>query len=394
MYMENKEIINKFCTERHLKELTRKSYESAINKYSNFHQKTMHELIIEAEQEEQQNIKWKYSTLRDRLINFRNYLLEEELLHNTVKGYLSRVQTFYENFEIEIGKLPPVSQKNMNKPDAISFNDLPDKELIKLVLKVVSPVMRAIILFMTSSGCAKRETLNLTVESFLKATSEYHNNSDDIYSAIDILKNRDDVVPSWRLKRQKTNKFYTTFSSPESTSEIINYLISEERPLKLDSPLFKITPTYFNNYFTKINNDYFNLGKAGTYNRFRSHMLRKFHASQLYNDGMSMDEIDELQGRGKDPTRTSYFLENPLRLREKYIEHLDAVTINLDVNNLDIKSTEYIQMETELEEKKLEVSELKNSYDAQISSILERMEKLESNTQTSNSDLIKLKRKI
>ena len=51
-------------------------------------------------------------------------------------------------------------------------------------------------------------------------------------------------------------------------------------------------------------------------------MLRKFHASQLYNDGLSMDEIDELQGRGKDQTRTSYFMEDPLRLREKYIEHM------------------------------------------------------------------------
>ena len=51
-------------------------------------------------------------------------------------------------------------------------------------------------------------------------------------------------------------------------------------------------------------------------------MLRKYHASQLYNHGMSMDEIDELQGRGKDQTRTSYFMEDPSRLREKYIEHM------------------------------------------------------------------------
>ena len=62
---------------------------------------------------------------------------------------------------------------------------------------------------------------------------------------------------------------------------------------------------------------------------------------------MSMDEIDELQGRGKDPTRTSYFLEDPLHLREKYIQHMNAITINLDVNNLDIKSPEFVKLETE-----------------------------------------------
>ena len=66
---------------------------------------------------------------------------------------------------------------------------------------------------------------------------------------------------------------------------------------------------------------------------------------------MSMDEIDELQGRGKDPTRTSYFLEDPLHLREKYIQHMNAITINLDVNNLDIKSPEFVKLETENREK-------------------------------------------
>ena len=102
-------------------------------------------------------------------------------------------------------------------------------------------------------------------------------------------------------------------------------------------------------------------------------MLRKYHASQLYNHGMSMDEIDELQGRGKDQTRTSYFMEDPSRLREKYIEHMNAVTINLDVNNLDIKSPEFIQLETENQEK----SEKIENYENLIVNIDERLQSLE-----------------
>lgn len=35
--------------------------------------------------------------------------------------------------------------------------------------------MKAIILFMSSSGCARRETLNLTVMDYMNATKEYHN---------------------------------------------------------------------------------------------------------------------------------------------------------------------------------------------------------------------------
>ena len=136
-------------------------------------------------------------------------------------------------------------------------------------------------------------------------------------------------------------------------------MIVDERVLTNSTPLFDISSTHFNNTFGKINNK-LNLGKAGSYNRFRSHMLRKFHASQLYNDGMSMDEIDELQGRGKDQTRTSYFMENPLRLREKYIEHMGAITINLDVEKLSVKSPEFMKMENENKRLNEELDSLKS----------------------------------
>ena len=80
-------------------------------------------------------------------------------------------------------------------------------------------------------------------------------------------------------------------------------------------------------------------------------MLRKFHASQLYNDGLSLDEVDALQGRRKDTTHTAYFMEDPKKLKEKYIEHLDCLTINMDVTNIDIKSQEYLELEQKYQEK-------------------------------------------
>lgn len=45
-------------------------------------------------------------------------------------------------------------------------------------------------------------------------------------------------------------------------------------------------------------------------------------------------------------------MENPLRLREKYIDHMSAVTINLDVEKLTVKSPEFIHMEMENREYK------------------------------------------
>lgn len=383
MYKEDEQIVTNFCKERNLSKSSTKGYLTGIGLYTEFQGQSFKKLIEEAENEEKQGIAWKHTKLRERLIDYRIHLLEKGHLANTIKGYVSRVQTMYvEGFDIDIGRLPKISQKNIKKSTPISFYDLPDLDIITEALKISTPVMRTAIIFMTSSGCAKRETLNLTIKDFLEATKEYHN-SNDIYNALSILREKDDVVPTWRLKRQKTNKYYTTFSSPESTSEIVYYLLGEERELKLDSQLFKITATHFNNSFTKINNQ-LGLGKRGTYNRFRSHMLRKYHASQLYNHGMSMDEIDELQGRGKDQTRTSYFMEDPLRLREKYIEHMNAVTINLDVNNLDIKSPEFIKLETENQEK----SEKIENYENLIANIDERLQSLEkrSNSEIRNYD--------
>lgn len=353
------QLVKAYCDERGLKAITLKSYTTAIGLYCQFHKKPFYKLLAEAEKEEREDVRWKYSKLRARLLAFRNHLLEKGHLATTVKNYVSRVMTIYEEgYDVEIGKMPKLNQKNVKRAVPISYNDLPDKELIRHILKMVNPLMKAIILFMTSSGCAKRETLNITIQDFIDATYDYHH-KDNIDDVIRVLHDMDNVVPSWRLRRQKTNKYYSTFSSPESTMEIIHYLIVDERELTNSTPLFDISSTHFNNTFGKINNK-LNLGKAGSYNRFRSHMLRKFHASQLYNDGMSMDEIDELQGRGKDQTRTSYFMENPLRLREKYIEHMGAVTINLDVEKLSVKSPEFMRMEDENKRLNEELDSLKS----------------------------------
>lgn len=379
MNKKDEEIILNFCKERHLKKSSTNAYLTAAKMYCKINNETFENLIHEAEIEEQNNIPWKTSKLKKRLLNFRNVLMEQ-YLSNTVRGYTSRIYTlYYEGFDIEIGKLPKINTRNVLKPRPISFQDLPDEKLLKQVVGMVNPLMKAIILFMSSSGCARRETINISIRDFIDATKEYHNQT-DIYKVMNILKNREDVVPSWHLKRQKTNKYYSTFSSPESTTAILQYLFSEERELTMDSKLFDISPQYLITNFEIINNQ-LGLGKAGSYNRFRSHMLRKFHASQLYNDGLSMDEIDELQGRGKDQTRTSYFLEDPNRLREKYIEHMNAVTINLDVNNLDIKSPEYIKLETENIEKEKQIQkyeEEKKKQDETMNWFIENKDLLES----------------
>ena len=227
--------------------------------------------------------------------------------------------------------------------------------------------MRAIILFMSSSGCAMAETLNLRIDDFIEATRPYHNKT-DIYTVLNTLKDRDDIIPTFKLRRQKNNKFYYTFCTPEATTEIINYLLTRKKTLTGNDKLFKIHEVWLFNKFKEIN-DTLNLGKVGEHRRFRSHMLRKWHASSLLNAGMNKDDVNNLQGKTRNTTDQAYFYDDPKKLQEKYIKYMNAVTIYLDVNKLDLKSPEFIQLEEENKELRDKQDKLKD--------ILERLERLE-----------------
>jgi integrase len=221
--------------------------------------------------------------------------------------------------------------------------------------------MKPLILFMASSGCAKAETLNLTIQDYINATREYHN-TNNIYQVIDTLNQIEDVIPTWEILRVKTNKYYTTYSSPESVHAINNYLVSRKDPLTPDKKLFKIGNTTFTLNFEEIN-DELGLGYIGKYRRFRSHMIRKFHASALYNDGMALDKVNDLQGKTKNRTDSVYFMTNPEDLKYEYVEHLPVLTMSKDVEKVTVKSPEFHRLENELREKTDAVESMSNRMD-------------------------------
>lgn len=365
----DKELLNDFTTTRNLKPTTIESYTIFIKNYTTQQQKSMVELIKEAEKEEEQGIRWKHRTLKRRLLNFRKYLMDN-YYYNTVSNTFTPVLVVYKYFEIEIHDLPRIDKKSYNNPKPISFKDLPDKEVIREAINICTSTMKAIILFMSSSGCARRETLNLTVMDYMNATKEYHN-TDNIMEMIDVLNNIDNVVPTFNILRQKTQKYYITYCSPEAVTAINHHLLSRQN-LTPESRLFKIHEDYLNQQFIKINNE-LGLGKAGSYNRFRSHMLRKFHASTLYNDGMSLDKVNDLQGKSKNSTDEVYFMTNPADLKQEYIQHLPALSINTEVEKITVKSPEFLKLETENREKDEKIKD----YEKLIYDIDERLRNIE-----------------
>lgn len=354
MSMEDEELLLQFVHERKLSKESYRLYKIVIESYTEFHETPFYELLEEADQEEEQRIRMKNRKIKKRLTEYRNYLIDH-YTKNTVLSYFSKIKTLYSWYELELPKISNKT-KQIKQYEPIYYRDLPDKEIIKEALKISNSVMKAIILFMSSSGCARKETLNLTIEDFIEATTHYHNSS-NIYEILDKLKKQNDIVPTWKIRRQKTNKYYYTFCSYEATEAIVNYLYTRTDELTNESKLFKISANYFITNFIEINNN-LRLGQVGPYNRFRSHMLRKFHASNLLRGefALSIDDIDSLQGRSKNIVHESYFFEDPNELREKYIKNIHQLLINYEVVSVD--SHEVIELKNENEQLKAEREEL------------------------------------
>ena len=311
--MMSEELLKRFCSNRNIKYSTLKSYRSAIAKYEFFHDMDMGSLMDEAIVEEDEGISHKNRKIKGRLLDFRSFLLDSGLAISTVRTYFSRIKTFYRHFEIE---LPYLNDIKFDEEYLSSYYDLPTRGDIRKVCSISSNAFRALVLFISSSGCAKAETLSLTVGDFVKASDDYHDGG-SIDDVLNCLIGRRDIVPAFYLKRIKTNKFYYAFCSPEASHHIVKYLISR-KGLSLDDRLFDFTDSSLIYSFKKVN-DKLNMGFVGRYRFFRSHALRKFHASNI---GLSADIVD-----GKSRVREAYMKTNPIKLKEIYMGAMHNVMV-------------------------------------------------------------------
>ena len=316
--MMSEELLKRFCSNRNIKYSTLKSYRSAIAKYEFFHDMDMGSLMDEAIVEEDEGISLKNRKIKGRLLDFRSFLLDSGLSISTVRTYFSRIKTFYRHFEIE---LPYLNDIKFDEEYLSSYFDLPTRGDIRKVCSISSNAFRALVLFISSSGCAKAETLSLTVGDFVKASDDYHDGG-SIDDVLNCLIGRRDVVPAFYLKRIKTNKFYYAFCSPEASHHIVKYLISR-KGLSLDDRLFDFTDSSLIYSFKKLN-DKLDMGFVGSYRFFRDHSLRKFHASNI---GLGVDLVDEIHGRSKTRVHEAYIKTNPKRLKEIYMGAMHNVMI-------------------------------------------------------------------
>ena len=353
-------ILEQFFNERNSSHSTQITYTRSCKYYEKLTGHTIQECLDIADDEEYNNLRWKNTQTRKWILAYREWLYKEYNV-STAQLYLTAILTVYRHFEITIPALPYFSKKGLKHSTPINYNDLPDRELLKEVIQGVSPLVRSLILFMSSSGISRIDVLNLKISDYLEATSDYHN-ADSVKKAIKEMRDTD-IIPTFHLTRQKTGQDYFTFCSHEAVKSINAYLLTRTEILTPDKPLFKLHERYINMIFERLNGE-FQLGKQPNgYNRLTPHMLRKYHASQLAESGMSTDHINLLQGRKVQGIAHEHYIRiKPEALKEEYIEALPYLVIE-DVN----------KYKTELQSVKEENNELQK----QLNDFNDRLDKLE-----------------
>ena len=333
--LKSQKMLDKMMKERNVRDSTAKGYISTIKMYTEFNQMQLYELIDEALKEQDAHIPLRESKLKQRLLDYRNYLMNiPDMSSKTVKTYFSKMLTVYRHFECEIPIIPMAQYKHEY---VTTYSDLPTVDHLRQALEVSPVDLRAAICFQASSGSAKAETLQLTVRQFFQGVQEYHDLSfsedeETLEKILKVLEHKlaeyELIVPTFYLERIKTKKFYYTFCSPEACKWIVmdlkNRIGKTNVQEFLNSQLFDFSPSLLLTRYQEIN-DYFKWGHKGKFRFFRSHVLRKWNASNIQ---MTSEDIDNIQGRAKDVVHEAYIKVKPERLKKTYMEHMWRVCID------------------------------------------------------------------
>lgn len=332
-----------------------------MSHYTEFLNKTPEQLLHEAETEIEHGILPRRRKLKSHLIKFRNHLQGMELAPITIKGYLTGVKSFYSQFDIEIPKIPHTNRAA--KPLECNTR-IPTKADLQDILKICTPLEKAILLTGLSSGLSANEISNLTIEDFIAGYD------------------KETGITTLQLRREKTQVDFITFLSPEASTAIFNYIeyrgrSDKRKDLKRLNQLEKQRVFSNNGYlfikqnvpaeFLKSRNEQLRKldtsiiikiyraisEKAnkntvkGNWNLVRSHNIRKHYNSILYNEGCQSWFIEYTMGHALPATQAAYLRTSPDKLKEIYKKYVPYLTIQKELNVSE--SPEYLEIKRENE---------------------------------------------
>lgn len=413
--IQSDKLFEKFFNKNsHFEDSTVKVYEAAIMNYCLLQMKTPTELIDEAIEEQIGGVHPAKQKIYDRLLDFQNQMLEDELSFNYMSGRYGYVKSFYRSNRIIIEGDERIKRPKYDpEPSDDQEAGIPSLEMMQEALEYIDTKWKAIITLMSSSGMGASEIMSLTYEKWLQAISceflkpeerekqgKYVNLDEltkeqklDVLLIDQMIKEVITVVPVWKVMRKKTKFEYKTFSTPESVKNISDYLKHrnlQNNPIQnFEDPLFmsrskkkgrkrerksnKMSIDDFTNYFKRLRPKFQRtdgLKKHGNYYVFRSHSMRKYAGSKiLEHTGLDIYKSDWLLGHKRKGQDRAYYMKNTGELRVPYMSALPKLSINWD--EADISTAE-------------EYRTLKQKYETQQESIVELVQK--------NTEMLKLKK--
>lgn len=333
--MKFEEFIEDIKRKTKVRERTITYYKIYLRYYTEFHQMSLEELLDEAEQEEDDRIRMRKRKINSRLMDFYDYLSntkyhkikdgeDKKYKESTIIAIMTKVTSFYRIYQIEI---PQIKQRKDDKSETLE--DLPTLQELKQAVQNTSSIRyRALFLMMISSGMALNEVTHLTCKDLVDGVNAEGYEFKTIQELIKFIsETKKSIIPTFHIKRIKTNYYYYCFCSPEALNEVVKYL-QQEKDLNNDRKIFLMSRSSIFKQFERVNKRE-NFGKVNGVNKFHSHALRKFFATALMGS-MKMDSliIQWLLGHKVDSTTAAYFKANPKQLKKAYMKVVDNVSIN------------------------------------------------------------------
>lgn len=332
MSVKNEQIFQEFCDNRGLAKGTIDTYRGALQKYSNFTNKTLEELIQEADDEEEASIRMRKRKIRIYLTGFKKWLHEQDYSNAYANQIFNLVRSFYSEFEIELPK--NLRRKSRRDKKQETIEDLPTMKDVQKSLEYSSHTYRALTLLMVSSGMSRAEVCSLTFERFYEAVGLLKDFKKPLPDLIEKVKAMDNLIPMWKIRRVKTTKPYFTFSSPQATDAILEYLDQQYRAYEWQpepqDKLFRhydipITEHAVSRQYQRINKKA-GLPKSNDKILVRPHALRKLFATTLEKNRVPHLTTRWLMGHSIDGTTSAYFKADPEALKEDYLEVVDQLS--------------------------------------------------------------------
>lgn len=319
-------------------ENTRKSYLNPLRQYEEFHKMSCDELIKEALDEQTERVPEHQLTIISRLEDFQDHLIEKELIYGTIKEYMTKIKSIYHKNRVYIPYIEPLNPKQVKRREYIEYKDVLTKEELKKALQFMKPTAKARALVMIQGGLSNEECEHLTTTQFLSDLYQYHQCEDKIEALQWLADENNPVIWVARLIRKKTGKPYYALIGAEAVNAIANAKLYEK---ELPSRNFSITEKLLTNSkvsFGRICRDInkkCGFGLVADESKFRSHNLRRFHATYIKGGVLSYEEnsllnnyeIDELQGRGKTNVQDTYIKSDPIKQKLLYAKVMNNLSL-------------------------------------------------------------------